>query len=238
MITLFQLYDLGKNIDIDIFGGITLPENSPLNRETLINSIIEHCGLNIPIYNDPRVFYNAVALWSDKNQYTFKHVGKIYEADYSPIENKYYIEEVETDRDRDMTDNTTGSKTENTDTTNNIDRTVTNSGSDVITDEQTTSALNASTYQPNDKNVNTSEYGKVTTDNTDNTATIDKEVSSINDKTIDETENTKTSTFGHGNVGVTSNNALQIEDYEMIAKYNPYTFLAGLFENDLTLFIY
>ena len=238
MITLVQLYDLGKNINIDIFEGITLPENSPLDREILINSIIEHCGLNIPVYADPRVFYNAVALWSSKNQYTFKHVGKIYEADYSPIENKYYVEEVETDRDRDMTDNTTGSKTENTDTENNIDRTVTNSGSDVITDEQTTSALNSSTYQPNDKNVNTSEYGKVTTDNTDNTATIGKEVSSTNDKTIDETENTKTSTFGHGNVGITSNNALQIEDYEMIGKYNPYTFLAGLFENDLTLFIY
>lgn len=238
MITLFQLYELGKNINIDIFEGITLPENSPLDCEILINSIIEHCGLNIPVYADPHVFYNAVALWSAKNQYTFKHVGKIYEADYSPIENKYYVEEVETDRDRDMTDNTTGSKTENTDTTNNIDRTVTNSGSDVITDEQTTSALNSNTYQPNDKNVNTSEYGKVTTDNTDNTATIGKEVSTTNDKTIDETENTKVSTFGHGNVGVTSNNALQIEDYEMIGKYNPYTFLAGLFENDLTLFIY
>jgi hypothetical protein len=75
-------------------------------------------------------------------------------------------------------------------------------------------------------------------DVTSNTASIDKDINTTNDKTIEENETNNTTTFGHGNVGVTSNNALQIEDYEMIAKYNPYTFLCGLFENDLTLFIY
>ena len=238
MITLYQLCKLGENINIDIFEDLTLPVNSPLNRETLINSIMEHCGMNIPVYADPHIFKHAVALWSDKNQYTFDHVGKIYNAEYSPIENKYYIETVDFTKDRDMTDNTTGSRNESTETNNDIDRTVTNSGSDVTTDEQTTSAYNANTYQANDKNVNTTEYGKVTGDVTSNTASIDKDISTTNDKSIEENETNNTTTFGHGNVGVTSNNALQIEDYEMIAKYNPYTFLCGLFENDLTLFIY
>ncbi len=42
----------------------------------------------------------------------------------------------------------------------------------------------------------------------------------------------------HGNVGIISNNKLQIEEYNMLAQFNPYNFLAGLFENELTLYIY
>ena len=49
MLTLAQLYDLGQNVNIDIFGGISLPTNSPINRTNLINAIMEHCGLNYPI---------------------------------------------------------------------------------------------------------------------------------------------------------------------------------------------
>lgn len=230
MITLHQLCELGENVGVDIFEGLTLPENSPLDRNTLINSIIEHCGMNIPIYADPRTFYNAVALWSARNQYTFIHVGKIYEADYSPIENKYYIEEVETDHDRKLSDNTTGTKSESTE----ANRTVSNSGSDTTTDENVTSAYDENTYQEKDKNIATTDYGRIT----DDSENSEKNSESKTDKAVDENENTKTKTFGHGNVGVTSNNALQIEDYDMIGKYNPYTFLCGLFENDLTLFIY
>lgn len=238
MITLYQLYKLGENVDIDIFEGITLPDNSPLDRDILINSIIEKCGLNTPLYADPLIFQHAVTLWSDRNQYTFIHVGKIYNADYSPIENKYYIETVDFSKDRDMTDNTTGTRNENTGTENTINRTVNNTGEDTVTDESTTSAYNSSNYQPEDKNTTTTEYGKETTDNTTNNASIEKEVNTSDDKTVSENETNNTTTFGHGNVGVTSNNALQIEDYDMIKNYNPYTFLCGLFENDLTLTIY
>lgn len=230
MITLAQLIDLGNNIGIDIFGGLNLPEGSPLNRDIIINNIIEKCGLNIPLYADPRIFASAVNIWSAKHQYTFDHVGKIFSAEYSPIENKYYIEEIDTDRDRELSDNTTGTKTENTD----INRTIENSGEDTITDENTTSAYNANDYQENNKTTNNTEYGRKTEDNTGKESSVDTET----DKNITEGEETKTRTFGHGNVGVTSNNALQIEDYSMIAEYNPYNFISGLFENELTLCIY
>ena len=85
MITLAQLYDLGKTYNIDIFDGISLPEGSPMDVDVLVNTIIMNCGLNIPMYADPKVMQSAITLWSAKNQYTFEHVGKIYAADYSPI---------------------------------------------------------------------------------------------------------------------------------------------------------
>ena len=107
MLTLTQLYELGKMKNIDIYAGISLPSDSPLDRSVLINSIIMRCGLNFPVYADPEVMASAVTLWSAKNQYTFVHVAKIYQASYSPIENYDRYEDMSTSRDKGVQDITT-----------------------------------------------------------------------------------------------------------------------------------
>ena len=162
MLTLEQLYKLGKVQDIDIFENITLPENSPIIRQTLIDAIMIKCGMNYPMYADPFVMASAIAVWSAKNQYTFAHVGKILAAEYSPIENKDYYEDtsVERARERGMTDNTSGTsdKTERTEiSTGNETK---HTGTDTTTEEQTTSAYNSSTYQPDDKTVTDLVHGE------------------------------------------------------------------------------
>lgn len=238
MLTLEQLIKLGNNIGVDIFAGVTLPEGNPLDRDTLINSIIEKCGLNIPMYADPYVMASAITLWSAKNQYTFEHVGKIYSAVYSPIENKDYYEDISITRERDMTDNTVGSldRTENVDAT--VDKTTTHSGTDTTTDEMETSAYNASDYQDKDKTTSTLVHGEAIRDagSTGSDKTIDAD--STTDKTIDEDETTTTTSHQHGNIGVSTFFDLQSGEYRLIADYNPYNFISGLFENELTLFVY
>ena len=218
MITLIQLYKLGENVGVDIFDGLALPEDSPLDRETVINSIIERCGMNYPMYADVNVMASAITLWSAKNQYTFNHVGKIYSAEYSPIENtdKYDTITVE----RDLTDNTKLS--------NGKHESITNSGTDTVTVEDTISAENAGDYQPDSKTTTTTVYGSSSGKQTN--------INGSNDKTVD--ENTTTTQHVHGNIGVTTNTTLQTEEYNLIRDYNPYDFIAGLFENSLTLCIY
>lgn len=226
MLTLVQLYNLGIVEQIDIFSGLSLPADSPFDRTLIINSIIEHCGLNYPVYADPNVMKSAITIWSAKNQYTFEHLAKILTAQYSPIENKDYTEE--TTYGRDLTDNTTGN-TKRDETVNAKNKTV-NSGADIT--EDTTSAYNSSSYEPDNKSTFT--HG----------ATIDNEGDSKKnigmDNTTDKTvkEETITKSHQHGNVGITSNVALQLEEYGLMKDYNPYTFIAGLFENELTLFVY
>ena len=226
MLTLVQLYNLGIVEQIDIFSGLSLPADSPFDRTLIINSIIEHCGLNYPVYADPNVMKSAITIWSAKNQYTFEHLAKILTAQYSPIENKDYTEE--TTYGRDLTDNTTGN-TKRDETVNAKNKTV-NSGADIT--EDTTSAYNSSSYEPDNKSTFT--HG----------ATIDNEGDSKKnigmDNTTDKTvkEETITKSHQHGNVGITSNVALQLEEYGLMKDYNPYTFIAGLFENELTLFDY
>ena len=234
MMTLTQLYSLGRNVDIDIFSGLYLPDNSPLDRDTVINVIMEKCGLNIPIYADVNVMQSAITLWSAKNQYTFIHIGKIYEAEYSPIENTDRYDSVTVVRDRDLSDDTstTSNKGENASTSN----TNTHGGRDTTHIDETTSADNASDYQPKDHTQTTNDYNSTITDN----GSLSKStvITGSNNKTIGEDETTTTTQHLHGNIGTTTNTMLQTEEYRLMAEYNPYNFIAGLFENELTLCLY
>lgn len=250
MITLSQLYNLGLTYNINIFEDITLPDDSPLDRETLINTIMERCGMSYPTYADPIVYRSAVAIWSAKNQYTFKHIGKIFEAEYSPIENTDRYDSITVNRARDLTDNTAmgSEKSENTESSTNSETTNANTqahtGSDNTLVEDTTSADNASDYQPKDQTDSTTTYNSTVTDNgttaTEQSATADRSttLSGTTDKTVDEDETTTTTQHLHGNIGTTTNTLLQTEEYKLMEDYNPYNFLAGLFENELTLFVY
>lgn len=234
MLTLMQLYELGQNVHTDIFSGIMLPDGSPLNRDILINSIMERCGLNIPLYADPYVMTSAINLWSAKHQYTFKHIAKIYTANYSPIENKDLYSETIEDKNRNLTDDTNTSNKKNE--TLKADNATTHSGTDNTTVENTTSAYNSSSYQPDSKETSYYNHGE----KVDNKGSSNKDVNATiaNNKKVNEKEGTKTTIREHGNVGVTSNTQLQTEEYGLLSEFNPYNFLAGLFENELTLFIY
>lgn len=238
MITLTQLYKLGLSENIDIFDGLKLPRNSPLDRDTIVNVIMEKCGLNIPMYADAEVMHSAITLWSVKNQYTFDHVGKIFIAEYSPIENTDRYDSITVDHGRDLTDNTkthNGSKEDGSTTSNNTNM---HTGTDTTNVEETTSADNADDYQPKDQTDSTNTYNSTITDNGGGTMNKNITADGTVDKTIGEKEKTTTIQHLHGNIGTTTNTMLQSEEYELLAKYNPYNFIAGLFENELTLFIY
>lgn len=250
MMTLAQLYDLGKTYNIDIFDGISLPDDSPMDIGVLVNTIMANCGLNIPLYTDPKVMQSAITLWSAKNQYTFVHVGKIYEADYSPIENTDKYETITVDHNRDLTDNTKNdsSKTETLNSTNNTNVTESksskHSGTDQTIDEQTTSAYNSSSYQPEDKTTTSFTHGELISDSGSGSTTASGNSTknttgdATSDKTVKENEKTTTTTHTHGNIGVMDNATMQTKEAEFINSFNPYNFLSGLFENELTLFIY
>ena len=246
MLTLTQLYDLGQNEGINIFDGLQLPSGSPLDRDTLINSIIIRCGLNYPNFTDPFVMASAVTVWSAKNQYTFEHVAKIYEASYSPIENYDRYEDMNTDHNRTLKDDTTSNSnmSENTKLSNNTNesRNTEHSGTDTTTDEGKTSAYDDSNYQPenlNTSNINHGEkIGEIGNTKTDGSSNKKTDTNSKVNKGVNENEKTIQKNHIRGNIGVTTADAMQKEEYEFLNKYNPYDFIAGLFENELTLFVY
>ena len=185
MLTLEQLFKLGENVGLDIFSGLDLPEGSPLDRETLINTIMEKCVLNIPMYADPVTMSSAITLWSKRNQYTFDHVGIIYNAVYSPIENKDYYEDITTDHNRNVKDNSTAKVDKNKKIDAEVDKTTTHSGTDTTTDEMETSAYNASDFQDKDKTTSTLVHGEKITDKGETGSTEKTDANTVNNKTID-----------------------------------------------------
>ena len=264
MINLQQLYNVGLTDHIDIFEGLTIPsECTHLNADVLRSSCFERCGLNIPIYPDPDTMRAAITLWAKKNAYTFIHVDKIMAANYSPIENVFEdteserkfdgttdrkddsTVEIENDSEKHITDRLTNDKT-----TLAHGKKVTESGSDDNNTTNTISAYDSATYQPDNKSENKITYGHTATDSGTDTTTrnylknqdITNEggntttTDATGKETKDDLEKIKTSR--HGNIGVTSANKLQIEEYNMLMEYNPYNFLAEMFERDLTLYIY
>lgn len=242
MLTLAQLCNAAIDNNIDIWGGLQLPEDSPMDRDVLINTIIEKCGLNIPLYAEPAVMASAIAVWSAKNQYTFDHVGKIYEASYSPIENYDRTEDIENTTNRNLGDNTRGNmiKGENMVGSGSKDNTMSHSGTDRNVDTNDVSAFNASTYQPDNKNTSEFTHGEVVNESgtMDNQTTKDTNTTTSQNKTINENIVNHTINRTHGNIGITSPMAMETEEMEYLKNYNPYTFLSGLFENELTLFVY
>ena len=258
MLTLQQLYNLGTSESVNIFEYLNLPMGSPFDKDTIINTILMKCGLNIPMYADPYTMRSAIDIWSKKNQYTFEHIAKIYTAEYSPIENTDKYDSVTVSHDRTLKDNTTSSNNKNesvnstfeegSNTHNNEVHSGTDSREVGDTTINSVSAENVSDYQPDSKselthndsltygeNVST---GTVTDHNTITNGTKNATATANNDKNVDENELTTTTQHTHGNIGVTTNTTLQVEEYNLMADYNPYTFIAGLFENELTLCVY
>lgn len=225
MLTLSQLYKLGQNINIDIFEGISIPENCPINRTVLIDNIMQLDGMNIPLYADPIVMQSAVTLWSARHQYTFTHIGKVLDASYSPIEdNDHRVNETKT---RNVNDGTTRNSSMNATT----GKSTTNTGTDTTTETSDTSAFNASDYQPTDKVVTELEHGL--TKREDGSAETSNEESRLRSM-----NSTDTRTKTESGTSKYSHQELLNQEFELLGKFNPYTFIAGMFENELTLTVY
>ena len=271
------------------FAGASVP--APLNVDTCISAIMVRCGLLTPCYNDPDTFRNITTIWFERKQWTFEHLINVIQAEYSPIENvfedrtettEYGHNSTRTGSHKDTeagkdtisnsgTDTVAESGTETvaasgTDTvtaSGTDERDITNSGTD--TTENTISAFNSGTYQPDNKSELTHglsvdddiTYGKSedTTYGRSDETTFGKSVDTTHGHQQDTTyghnvdhvyNNLKDQEGGkdtltikrHGNVGTISTSQLITGELELLRHFDIYGYIADLFENDNMLMIY
>lgn len=215
-----NLVDYCEASDIDIFEDCTVP--APLDITMVKNEIMKRCGLLRPVYGEPLVFQQLTKMWFDANQWNFAHIVKIINANYSPIENVYESDHWST-KHTGTDKRAFGGK--------DID---TLSGKDTVTDgsatEHQVSAFNSSTYQASSKDSNSGNidttYGKKDT----------LEFGKTDDFTHGHIETYDR--LRHGNVGVTTNDQLILEEIAMLEKFNPYDWIAAKFERENFLQIY
>lgn len=199
-------------LDMDMFDDCTVPEG--LNMERVRGAIVMRCGLLTPLYSEPEVQRNATQQFFYENQWNFEHVLKIIEAQYSPIENVF--------EDQTETENINRSHGDTT----NYGKTITTSGNENVRVENKISAENVSTYSPD-------------TERTENTTDSGTHTESGQDaRSGNGTEGRAFSMNRHGNVGTVSANKLINEELDLLERFNPYKFIADLYEKQLIIGLY
>lgn len=223
-----------------LLDGVVVPAG--IDANILKSQIMLECGLLTPLYSEPEVMKAAIAQWFAARTWTFEHLLKIINAEYSPIENYDRNEhwEKEIDSWRDITEQLSGKDQRDFDSTLSNKDTTTRSVEGDLTTEQEVSPYNSSSYVDSQKSTvsdgqeitTETEYGRKDTQNDD--ITYGKKTTTDDDLDHNEEYTGRT----HGNIGVTTNQQMIEQELDLLAKFNIYDWIAKQFCADLMLLIY
>lgn len=239
-----QIRYLNEILNIDMFDDCTVPDG--LNMERVRGAIVMRCGLLTPLFSEPEVQRNATQQFFYENQWNFAHIINIMNAEYSPIEN---VAEWRNEKTKNSGADTLTISKNSTETHSGTDeRSIKESGSTVESEsgetrtEHEISAENATTYQDDNLDViqhgrtDTTTHGKGTADNLTHGEVISHGGSDTH-KT-EKGSSTDYEVYRHGNVGVTTNQQMINEELDLLDRFNPYRFIADLYEKELILGLY
>lgn len=201
-----QLYgyeEVFKDIDINV----------KLDKDTLINSIMDVCGMNEPIYPEIEILQIKVQYFFKKHKEQFDKLVYLYslkyDKDYNPIWNK------------------DGTKTHIETTERSKDNTVDNLHSSLINDTSEdinqVSAYDSNGFSNDSKTTNTNNRNE-----SGNNKTNGKEKENIK-LTIEDIEK--------GNIGVTTTADMINQEIDLQSKFNVYEVIARMFFDELCLHV-
>ena len=188
---------------------MTLPSDD-LDVNLLKSVIVERCGLPEPLYSEPETMKQVINIWFRSHQWNIAHVIDLIKTAYKPLENYDRHEDLE--RGKSDTRNRTQNYSEEGSVITNQET------------ERTVAAFNTSAYSPADKTVSD---GRTTTETGGNTAGT--EAGSENEHAVN---------YIHGNIGVTTTQAMFQEELALLGGFNAYQYIAEMFSKDLMLSIW
>lgn len=201
-----------------------------LNHDTMSSAIMLHLGLMTPLYQEPDMFKSALDYWFIIHKWNIEHLMMLAAQNYNPLENYNRWEHLR------GTDTLSGTDTERhsgSDVDTATDReTEVHSGADTTTN--TTSAMNSSTYQPDNKSV--LDYGETITTNSSKTDTLEhgESIATLYGKVDTGNHNNHL----HGNIGVTTTQQMFNQEIDLVKSFNIYDVIVQLIEKDLFLGVY
>lgn len=221
--TLIGTYQYYHNAGGDLFELIDLPTG--INKDTLCSNILLQGGEFEVQHGNPQFIHNAIGIWSQAWKESFQRWVDALAIEYAPLEN-YDRMEHWTD-EKDLTNNLDSTGTSNSTGTADTTDTITSSS----TTENTKSAYDSSTYQPNDKSeTHTTSTEIVDTDTTDSTTTTLSSDTVVND---DNEHNGRI----HGNIGVTTSQQMLNQELDL-GYWNLYQRITQLFLQEFVIPVY
>lgn len=215
-LTLIGLY----NHNPHLFNGLTFPEG--IDGDTAIANLLLKYGECGCIYTSSEFMQSAIEYWGKAVAPTLDRIAQTLSEEYNPLHNY--------DRSELSTDNSERNRTTSTDGTTTNSETTNSGNSSTGETENTVSAFNASTYQPDSKQTsNVTGTGNV---QSNSAGTVDTNF------TEDETgKNTRTSRI-FGNIGVTTSAKLLSEEVDTRREYNFYDIFAVMFREEFLLYLF
>lgn len=251
----------------EILDNIELPNE--MDKTTMLDYIFMYAGENEVRYPQPAVLERLINNWFSSRKHDFEMMWRALHAEYNPIENTDRYEDFweNTDRtdkgtenrteDNSVQRNSSGQNSQKSSVTGNSNSTGSSSGTSTrtpnLTSEETVSAFDANTYQPNKRSTQsgteTTESSETSTSNVSSTQNAEQsgnqntnETETGNNSVNGTTSNTmhnelKHGLHSHGNIGVTTNQEMINEELEL-RKYDLYKQIALLFEDEFTITVY
>lgn len=201
-----------------------------LDHDLMSSQIMIRLGLMNPIFQEPDLFKDAINLWFKTHKWNIEHLMRLACQNYNPLENYDRWEHMSGDEKLSGIDTETHSG-------NDIDKasgtdTEQHSGNDIT--ENTTSAMNTSTYQPADKSTLTYGENIDTTYGKQSTYTHGENIDTKYGKNTNNTANNHL----HGNIGTTTYDQMFKGEISVIKSFNIYDSVVSLIESDLFLGVY
>lgn len=222
-----------------LFQGVTVPQGA--SKDLLINTILLNYGEMETLYASPDFMQFAIKNWSGCVQYKMSRLWGTTQQEYDPIENyNRYEDSTETPnitRTGSHSETSNGSTTSNgTTSTNTSNETIGNENGNT---EQTVSAFNSGSYQPQNKTANVSDTTSTDTGTAATTAsTTGEENKTVEGSSTDtETGTRKYTSHTHGNIGVTTSQQM-LQSERDVAQFNFYWEMAKDFAKTLLVMVY
>lgn len=246
---------------------MVIPEG--MDRETLNYYIKMYAGKNECRYPDAEELNMLMHAFFKSRKSEYQRMWDALQAEYNPIENTDRYEDFwentnRTDKgtenrteDNSVQKNSSGQNSQKSSVTGNSNGTGSSNGTSTktpnLTNEETVSAFDANTYQPNKRSTQsgaeTTESNETSTSNASSTQKAEQsgtqstnETETGNNSVNGTTTNTmhnelKHGLHSHGNIGVTTNQEMITEELEL-RKFNIYKFIALEVEDEFTVPVY
>lgn len=192
------------NYDNTIFNGIAVPTG--LSKQTVIDSILLRCGEFDIIYSNLDFLKLTIKNWSERHKAQFEKINEALLNKYDPLYNY--------DRYEEYSDTRKG----NSKNERNLDGS--SNGND--TTENTISADNSSSYEPDNKSKN--DFKNNTNENEKNNNNY--------------TDNIEHKAHLYGNIGVTTSQQMLSSEVELREKFGIYDIIAASFVEEFCIVIY
>ena len=214
--------------------GDTLRQLSDDEKNMLVMNLISECsGLEI-LYPNPTVMKNMIGLWSMKEVPTWNRIFRASLAEYNPIENYHRTEHsTETLAHYDQHSGADTNQASGSDHVNG-GSTDTNSGTDTTTGKVT----GYDSIQLVDRDQTDLLHGHVLTNTHNDGTTYGRKDTFTHGEKIDHSGTIKNDVEAFGNIGVTTNMQMLMQEVDGAAKLNIFNYIIESFKDRFCLMVF